>query len=87
MEFETRYKIFNNVKYFNVNKWTIQCSLIGFASVLVLYFVPYLLYKIKIIAVRTFLYLIIVLVIYGVLGMILFCNYQNGMFLLNNKII
>ena len=81
-----RYLAFNDIKVVNINKWSIKCSLISIIVSVVLYIIPYLMYKMGIISDGTFTLFILVIVVFSSLGIIVFCNFQNGLFITNNVI-
>lgn len=81
-----RYLAFNDIKVVNINKWSIKCSLISIIVSVVLYIIPYLMYKMGIISDGTFTLFILVIVVFSCLGIIVFCNFQNGLFITNNVI-
>ena len=81
-----RYSEFNDIKVININKWSIKCSLISIIVSVLLYIIPYLMYKIGLINDATFYLFILVIVIFSCLGIIIYCNFQNGLFITNNVI-
>ena len=81
-----RYSEFSDIKVVNINKWSIKCSLISIIVSVLLYIIPYLMYKMGIISDATFYLFILVIVIFSCLGIIIYCNFQNGLFITNNVI-
>lgn len=81
-----RYLAFNDIKVVNINKWSIKCSLISIIVSVLLYIIPYLMYKMGIINDGTFCLFILVIVVFSCVGIIMYCNFQNGLFITNNAI-
>lgn len=81
-----RYSEFSDIKVVNINKWSIKCSLISIIVSVLLYIIPYLMYKMLIISDVTFYLFILVIVVFSCLGIIIYCNFQNGLFITNNVI-
>jgi len=82
-----RYTAFNDIKYININKWSVKCSLISVIVSILLYIFPYMMYKMNIINDGTLILFILVIVVFSCLGIIMYCNFQNGLFITNNAII
>ena len=81
-----RYLAFNDIKVVNINKWSVECSLIGIMVSVLLYIFPYFMYKMGIISDKTLILFILVIVVFSCLGVIVYCNFQNGLFITNNEI-
>lgn len=84
---QKRYTAFNDIKYININKWSVKCSLISIILSVLFYIFPYLMYKMRLISDTTLMLFVFVIVVFSCLGIIVFCNFQNGLFITNNKII
>lgn len=80
-------KSFNdNMIYININKWSISCSLIGLFIAFIFYLFPYFLYKSGVITRYTFFLFVLVIFIFALLSMLMYCNYPNALFITNNAI-
>ena len=76
----------DNMTYININKWSMLCSLIGLFVALLLYICPYLLHKGGVITGYTFSLFVLVIFVFALLAMLMYCNYPNAVFITNNAI-
>ena len=73
--------------YINFNRYSILCTTISVIIVILIYLIPYFLFKQNIIREGLFIFIVTLIVIISIILIYLICNYQNSFFISNNKII
>lgn len=73
--------------YINFNRYSILCTTIAVIIVILIYLIPYFLFKQKIIREGIFIFIVILIVIIAIILIYLICNYENSFFISNNRII
>ena len=73
--------------YINFNRYSILCTTISVIIVILIYLIPYFLFKQNIIREGIFIFIVTLIVIMAIILIYLICNYENSFFISNNRII
>ena len=73
--------------YINFNRYSVLCTGIAVIIVILIYLIPYFLFKQNIISEGIFIFTVVLIVIISIILIYLICNYENSFFISNNRII
>ena len=73
--------------YINFNRYSILCTIISVIIVILIYLIPYFLFKQNIIREGIFIFIVTLIIIIAIVLIYLICNYENSFFISNNRII
>lgn len=73
--------------YINFNRYSVLCTGIAVVIVILIYLIPYFLFKQNIIREGIFIFIVTLIVIISIILIYLICNYENSFFISNNRIV
>lgn len=76
-----------SVAYLNFNKYSIICTFVAVFISLLIYFIPYYLFKLNLIKEGIFIFIVCIIILISIILIYIICNYENGFALSRNRII
>jgi hypothetical protein len=72
--------------YVNVNRYSIACTTVAIIIAILIYLIPYFLFKQNIITEGIFIFIVLIIIFTSIILIYLICNYENSLFISNNLI-